>query len=234
MKNYIILILASTLLAAAGLQAATTQSVSGADGFGVFSSSGGGGSSSGTFIGPSDIGAQSWGFFASSSELSEALYDIQGGALEVGQKLTVEIDNSSVQAGGSVGISFQNIDQGNNRLEVFFIGGQTNYTVQDSAPIDSGVGFTTAGLTIEMTLTGTDTYSIDITPNGSGTTNLTGTLGGTAGTGIDRFRFFNFNAGDGSSFDFFGNNLSVVPEPSTYAALAGLGVLALALLRRRR
>ena len=208
------------------------QSADGSDGFGVFASSGGNGGSSGTFTGASDIGNPSWGFFASDGELAEALFDLAGGALTVGQSVSLDIDNGNIQSGGTVGVGFQNASTGN-RLEFFFVGGDSNYTYLDNGGSqDSGIGFTSSGINLSFTLTGTNTYTLDITPAGSGSTQISGTLGGTTGNGVDRIRFFNFNGGAGSGSDFFGNNISVVPEPGVTALF--LGGLGIALLIRRR
>lgn len=213
--------------------AASLQSVDASSGFGIFNTSGGSGGSSGTFTGASDIGNPSWGFYANNGETSQALYDFAGGALTVGQTVSFQIDNGNIQPGGTVGIGLQNIGSGQNRFETYFSGGQSNYSRLDSAGVSStGVGFTSSGLTFAFTLTGADTYSIDITPIGSSTTTLTGTLGGNAGSGVDRLRFFNFNAGAGGGSDAFLNNIEIVPEPSS-AALFGLAGIALALRRRK-
>ena len=64
-----------------------------------------------------------------------------------------------------------------------------------------------------LALTGTNTYSVGITPSGGSLSTFTGTLGGTAGSGIDRVRLFNFNAGNGGNNNAFFNNI-VVPEPT--------------------
>ena len=182
--------------------------------FSVFSSSGGSGTNSGVFTGASDIGNPAWGFFASGNETSEALYDISGGALTVGQTLSFDIDNGGVGTGGVVGVGLQNISNANNRFEFLFVGGDSNYVYNDnSGGNDSGIGFTDSGLAIDFTLTGTNTYSLDVKPSGSTTSNFTGTLGGTAGSGVDRIRFFNFNAGSTSNEDFLPTTFPSSPNP---------------------
>ena len=79
-----------------------------------------------------------------------------------------------------------------------------------------------------------DTYSFNVNFLGGGNEAFTGTLGGTAGTGIDSIRLFNFNGGSGATNNQYFNSVTVVPEPSTYAFLAlGTGALLLVLRRRR-
>jgi hypothetical protein len=161
---------------------------------------------------------------------------LTGGSLLVGQMITLKIDNGFLNSPSSEGFGLQT-STGSDRLEFFFNGGNTNYTIADlSSNIrNTGIPFTGNGLSFAFTLTGTDTYSLDVTPNGGGTTNFTGTLKGTAGTGIGQLRFFDFNGGNGQSGgngDFFVNSLAVVPEPSTW--LAGAMTLGGCFYLRRR
>ena len=75
----------------------------------------------------------------------------------------------------------------NDEFEFFFSGGSTNYTYVDSTGShDSGVAWSDGGLRIAVTLTGTDTYSATVKRlNTNVTTPLSGTLSGTAGSGIN-------------------------------------------------
>lgn len=206
----------------------TTSGDSGQNGFFVASSSGNAGGSSGNI----DTAGVSWGMYANSGQTASAVRPLTGGSLLVGQKITLSIDNGFIQNGGSEGFGLQT-SGGSNRLEFFFTGGSSNYTYVDSTGShDSGVGFTGNGLSFAFTLTGVDTYSLAVTPNGSGTTTLNGTLSGAPGSGIDQLRFFNFNGGSGSDANFYANLLTV-PEPSTYAAGA-LPLLGLLFFRRRK
>lgn len=229
------LLFATTLLTSSLFAANVPQSADGSDGFGVFSSSGGSGSNSGTFTGASDIGNPSWGFFANSGETSQALYDIGGGALSVGQSVLIQMDNGTIQNGATIGIGFQNISNANDRFEFNFLGFQSNYSYIDGLGLTAtAIPFTSTGLNLEFELTGTDSYAMTIAPIGGSATQFTGSLGGTAGSGIDRIRLFNANAGPGSGADLFFNNLEVVPEPSSYALLVGLMTMAACCLRRKR
>jgi hypothetical protein len=234
MTKTLSLIAVAALALSVSTRAATVGvTADGSDGFDVFSSVGGSGPFYGSFTGASDIGDPAWGFWAYFGSVSEALYDITGGALTVGQTINFDMDNGSVDNLGTVGWGLQNIGTTSNRIEVYFVGGATNYTLADaSGTNDTGIPFTSSGLNLSFTLTGTDTYSLDITPIGSSTSNFTGTLAGTAGTGVDRLRFFNANAGQGSDHDAFFNNISVVPEPGSLVMF--LSGAALVLCRRRR
>jgi hypothetical protein len=200
-------------------------------GFFMGSSSGNAGGSSGNI----DTAGRSWGMFANTSQTVSAIRPLTGGSLLVGQMITLKIDNGFLNNPSSEGFGLQT-SGGSNRLEFFFNGGDSDYTIANSTGNhDTGIGFTGNGLSFAFTLTGTNTYSLDVTPNGGGTTNFTGTLEGVAGTGIDQMRFFDFNGGNGQTGgngDFFANSLEVVPEPSTW--LAGAMTLGGCFYLRRR
>jgi hypothetical protein len=124
-----------------------------------------------------------FGVYGNSTGVGQAirLFD---GALTLGQIFSVDLDNQGVDNGGTVGFGLRN-STGENRFEFYFVGGQVNYTIHDSAgPTSSGVPWTAAGLSLALNLTGADSYSFTI----NGGSPITGTLGGTAGTGIDRVR----------------------------------------------
>lgn len=155
------------------------------------------------------------------------------GNLSVGQSIQLGFDNGFI-AGGSVGFSFRS--GGTNRFEYYYQpGGANNYKVDGSAIQTTTQGFTDDGMLTTFTLTGTDTYSFSVDFLGSGTIDqsFTGTLKGTAGTGIDTIRLFNFATNGDPSGNSFYNSVSVVPEPSSLglAVMAGLGVMG---IRRRR
>lgn len=137
-------------------------------------------------------------------------------ALPVGYTLSLDMDNQSIDTGGTVGFSLQNA-AGNNLAEYFFIGGQTNYTVNASNVSGSTPGFTTGGMRLSFTLTSANSFllSIDQLSNGAGVDNtVTGNLLSNADQAISRIRLFNANGGPDAYF----NNLvlSVVPEVSSF------------------
>ena len=117
---------------------------------------------------------------------------------------------------------------------------------KDSAGIDT-TRFSSSTMSVVQGTT--YQFTIDVNPlNGTygatiddGTNSVTATaLGFRSGTFTGR-NYLNFNSAKSALTDTFGYSLdtvaisvSPIPEPSTYAALAGLGVLGLAAMRRRR
>ncbi len=226
----------------------------GGSGFGAWTlASDANGGSAGFFLagsGDTDLngiatGTHAWGTFANGANFQDAVAfrGFTGGSMLVGQTFSISMENGGVQTGGSAGFTLRT---GNttttagdyntgSRFELFFLGGGSNYSIVDSTGVrDTGIGFTDGGLTMSLTLTGTDTYSFSLSPVGGSTTTLTGTLAGTAGAGLDSFAMFNRDA-ELANVYFNSVGLSAVPEPSTLSLLAGPAILgALFFIRRRR
>jgi hypothetical protein len=146
-------------------------------------------------------------------------------SLNVGDTFSIDMDNGSIDSGGTVGFGLQN-SSGNNLAEFFFVGGQSNYTLSASnvsLASGSAQGFTNQGLRLAFTLTGATSLSvtIDQLANGPGvdaiyTANLFNLTGGQA---IAQLRLFNANAGFNGDHVAFFNNFSVtstVPESSAF------------------
>lgn len=98
----------------------------------------GSGGAAGHFIGDSSNNAgggsgnintagESFGLYAEPGMVSEAFRPFTG-ALSVGQIFLIDFDNGWVDEGGTVGLGLQN-SAGQNRIEFFFIGGQTTYKI---------------------------------------------------------------------------------------------------------
>lgn len=217
---------------------AWTLTPSGAAGFFVGNSALNAGGTSGNIN--TNPNNRAWGEFASGGGVSSAVRTFKSGGsnglsiLGTGEKFTLAMDNGFIDAGGTVGFGLQD-SLGVNRFEFFFAGGQPSYTVSGSVDQATTHGFTGDGLTATFTLTGINTYSFAVAYNTGVpvTQTLTGTLKGTAGSGIDRFRLFNANAGTTSNNDAYFNSATVAPEPSTFALVAA-SALGFGFIRRRR
>ncbi len=168
-------------------------------------------SENGHFIGSSDLGASSWGLYANSAQTASATrtFNIP---FTPGSVFQIEMDNGSVQTGGTVGFGLQN-SSGENLLEVYFVGGDTNYTVNGNALVDSGVGFTNQGVRVVITLTTASTYQVTIRRLADSVQNtVSGSLANpSGGQVVAQLRLFNANAGAGSTYDLFFNNIEYAP-----------------------
>jgi hypothetical protein len=158
-------------------------------------------------------GNRAWGMWAKDGGLAEAYRGLGYTTLTVGQTFKIDMDNGNVQSGGTVGFALRTAS-GEDRFELFFIGGESYYKVRDDAGSHvTSIPFTTEGLHIEVTLTAMDSYSVTILRKFSGQTEtLTGTLAGPAGSAINNVRLFSFDAGDGSDKDAFFNNIGFGPK----------------------
>lgn len=176
----------------------------GGTGFGAWTISNTG--SGGVFIGSSniDVSGESWGMWANSGGVASAVRDFSS-PMGIYDVFTIFMDNGSVQVGGTVGFGLQN-SSGDNILEVYFVGGQSNYTVDDNtaAGQNSNFGWTNTGIKVVVELNTATTYTVRITPAAGGTEQtVTGSISGT----ISRLRLFNANAGTGSGSDLFFNSI---------------------------
>jgi len=161
-----------------------------------------------------------WGVFGNSTGVGVAVRPFST-PLQIGWALSVDMDNQSVDNGGTVGFSLRNA-AGNNLAEYFFVGGQTNYTVNASNVSGSTPAFTAGGERLSFMLTSANSFSlsIDQLSNGVGVDNtVTANLLSNADQTITNVRLFNANGGP----DVFFNNLIItaVPEASSLA-LGGL------------
>ncbi len=202
---------------------------------------------SGSYFGaPGGISPNMWAIYAYQPAASSAImtYAFEGSALAAGQSVSLTYAmNTSVSAGTNVGI--QLLDASSNvQTQFIFTGG----TPLGWAYSDTGTGLANFAATgkaydvndpfkVTFTLTSSTTYSATAsagtvaTQAGDATT---GAWSGTYANPITQIRVVNLGAGDAS--DQYSNNLIVatVPEPTSFAVLAGGGLLGSVLLRRRR
>ncbi|MCI0536019.1 MAG: hypothetical protein L0Z50_12405, partial [Verrucomicrobiales bacterium] len=149
-------------------------------------------------------------------------------ALQVGQKLLVDLDIGSL-FGDEVFALRGDLDQ---RFSFGHLAGDANYKIFTTST-DTGIPVGFDGLHLEFTLTGTETFSVAITPNGGGTATFFGSLSN-PGEAIVIFSLTGSNNFGDPSEDSFINSISVVPEPSSYATITGVLLLAGAFWRRFR
>jgi hypothetical protein len=189
------------------------------------------GSYAGSFIGDSGQGNPSFGIYAGGNSLSTFTADrpFTGGALTAGQSFSVSLGNT-VSIAGEIG--FQFLSGSTARWTLKFIGGGTDWQINDGGGSDFGAGQAYAAntpLAFSFTYNGGNSYSYTF-GTGSGN-NFTAANDLSNLTGV---RFYNRDQGPDQNLGF--NNLSVVPEPSTYAllALSAAGFGAHIIRRRRR
>lgn len=219
-------------------------------GFGVYSVTGVTANSN-TFIGTStgngfqgasggiDTNGNSFGVYANSGNQllvnRSFIADAAGQTfLGVGQTFSLSFDNGLVNTNSTVGFNLLAADN-TDRFTFQFVGGQTDYVYNlgNGVNVDTGVGFTTNGLSVAFTQGTGNNFTLAITPTGGATTTLNGALLASAATGVSQFQVFDNNAGQGPNYDVFFNSPTVVPEPGTVSAVA-MGTLGLWLVTRRR
>ena len=160
--------------------------------------------SGGTLIGSSSLGS-SWGMW-NNTDTTEMKRNF--GAMSVGDVFYVEMDNSAVDSGKSVGFSLRNSSDAQ-LLVFYFNGGDANYKIDRSGGVaDTGVPYTTDGLEFTVTVTSSSTFSMSVKIKGGSTYGpLTGTFKNSGP--VSRFQAWNFDAGGGNNLYF--NNIKVGP-----------------------
>ncbi len=168
-----------------------------------------------------DTAGNAWGLSNAGPNVTEALrlFDTP---LSAGQTFAIDMD-SGANSAGIVGFGLQDSASGSNRLEVYFVGGQTDYTINDAnGEHDSGVPFTWAGINVLVRLTGTNTYAVTITRYLDGQSgSFAGTLNNTGL--VDSVRLFDANGGSDPTNDLYFNNLRVASADDNAADAAYSG-----------
>jgi len=154
-----------------------------------------------------DTSGRSWGLYNTGGNVTEALRPFPA-ALGVGQTFSMDMDNGASVV-GTVGFGLQDSSSGSNRLEIYFVGGNGDYTINDAnGEHDSGVPFTWAGINVLVRLTSSTTYAVTITRYIDGqSASFAGTLLN-AGQ-VDQVRLFDANGAGGNPNNLFFNSVRV-------------------------
>ena len=187
---------------------------------------------SGSYIGGTAIGSPAFGIYSGGNNAATmlALRPFTGGGLTAGQSFGVTIGNTpTINTGGQLGLSLMSGSSA--RWTLKFVGGGSNWLLNDGGGSDFSSGQAYAAntpLSLTFTYNGGSSYSYTF-GTGSGN-NFTAAADI---SNLDGVQFFSVNQGNDQNMGI--NNLSVVPEPSTYALLA-LSAVAFGgyVVRRRR
>ncbi len=193
---------------------------------------------SGTNAGATDIDSpvsgQSWGLLGDGGTAAEAFRSL---TFVVGETFSLGFDGGFTNNGQAAGFGLRSGTT--NILEFFQFGGQNYYSF--NAPGGSGIqttnglhAFTDDGMVVTFTLTSNTTWTGSVTfLDDASTDNFGGTMADISANPIDTLRLFNFSSSGNPAGNAYYNNLTVVPEPTTFAMLFG-GVGMLTLFGRRR
>jgi glycosidase len=203
----------------------------------------GGGQYTGFILTPSgviDTAGNSWGLYANGNNTPYA-YASRGfsNSLAISQIFSVQFANSTGASSGSMGFCLQNsnnnvaylvgsttppapiVTNAPTRFAFYYADGQADYTIWDNnGASDSGIPYTSSGVTVQFTLVTANTYKLTVL---SGTTstvlgNWQGTLAGIPGSPVQMFSAFNVNTG---SFENTYFNSLEISAPGPVLAIAG-------------
>ena len=178
-----------------------------------------------SFIGSTGQGPTSFGLWSNGTgAFSNALRPFAGGALLAGQTFSVNLGHTA-DINGEIGLQLRS--SGTSLITLKFVSGQSNWQLWDGgSDFSAGQAYAAnTSLAFSFTYNGANSYSYTFGTGSGNNYTATNTL-----TSINEVLFYDNNQGDNQNFGF--NNLSIVPEPSTWI-LIGIGS-AFLLWRSRR
>ena len=153
-----------------------------------------------------------WGLWANNGDSAQARRPLAA-PLRHGDIVRVGFDNSGIDVGGSVGFALDN-DDGKALAEFYFVGGDTNYLINDKiASRPTGIPWTSSGQFCAFQLQGTTQYLLT-----AGSSVFTGTLAQLSVQRVTSVRMWNLNAGVGTDRNLYVTELSVTtadPPPAS-------------------
>lgn len=166
-------------------------------------------------------GGSAFGLWANNGGVSTARRSFSI-PMQTGTRMSLFFENGWVTENGSSSVGFSLADAaGNDRFGFSFTGGQPTYRIRAANPnVDTGIGWTDAGLPVIFELTAANTYSVTI-----GSSTFTGELA--PGASIAQLVVSNSNAGAGDNYNvYLGNlDLSAVQSLSGSAEVAAPAVV---------
>jgi hypothetical protein len=200
------------------------------------SSSNGAGDATGDINTPKNVSGRAWELYADTGSIAAATRGFSS-PMTPGQVFSFDMDNGLMNPANPDAVSAVDLSNAGDVATVWSFGSQTgraNYYVSDtpSSRRDTGIPTTDAGVHVDFLLTSDTTYSASITPTGSATTIVTGSLINLADHSLQNVDLVAFGTGSAAANRAYFNSIAITtPEPGSVgaAALACLG-----LLRRRR
>ena len=162
-----------------------------------------------------DTSGNSWVLYANGTG-TPCAYAFRGfsSPLTVGEIFSVQFANSSGVTSGSMGFCLQSSNQtvlagsanapppivtnSATRFAFYYAGSQNDYTIWDGkGASDSGIPYTTAGVTLQFSLASANAYKLTILAGTTSTvlTNWSGPLAGVSGAPVQMFTAFNVDTG---------------------------------------
>ena len=143
-----------------------------------------------------------FGLYANSGGVAQAKRNLPV-AMKTGDIFSLRFDNNWVSTGSQVGMAFAN-SSGSNRFSFYFVGGQTNYWINDASNgTITGVPYSTGGWLLNFELTGSNSYRFT-----AGTNQITGNLGGDGA--ITQLVVTNNNAGPDTPYNLYLGDMTYV------------------------
>jgi hypothetical protein len=143
-----------------------------------------------------------FGLYADSGGVAQAKRNLPV-AMKTGDLFSLRFDNNWVSTGSQVGMALAN-SSGSNRFSFYFVGGQTNYWINDARNgTITGVPYSSSGWLLNFELTGSNSYRFT-----AGTNQITGNLGGDGA--ITQLVVTNNNAGSDTPYNLYLGDMTYV------------------------
>jgi hypothetical protein len=143
-----------------------------------------------------------FGLYANSGGVAQAKRNLPV-AMKTGDLFSLRFDNNWVSTGSQVGMALAN-SSGSNRFSFYFVGGQTNYWINDARNgTITGVPYSSSGWLLNFELTGSNSYRFT-----AGTNQITGNLGGDGA--ITQLVVTNNNAGPDTPYNLYLGDMTYV------------------------